>query len=567
MEDLIGSNIVVPKASSPLVDDRVNAIIRCFEKLKKERGTFEDLFQEVAEYVLPRKSNITVVKYRGEKQTQKLYDSTAMHANQLLAAALQSTLTSSSIKWFQLFPRDQNLAKIVAVQKWLDSCRDRMLFGFQTSNFDPETHELYLDLGAFGTGCVAIEERVSKDGKFSGFVFRSLDISEYMISESAEGFVDSVYRLYRMEARQIAQKFGIDSLGEVYRKAAKETPYDSLKVLHAVFPRPDSEYGDSNTDMPFASFHIAVDENQGNKILRESGYHEFPYAVPRWEKTSGERWGRSPAMIALPDTRSLNKAIELELKAWAKVLDPPMQVLDDGVIGQVRLVPGGLTSVREMDAIKPLLSGADFRVSNLKEEQLKRSIEREFFIDVLQLPPAQGTPMTATEVERRIEQMNRVLGPMVGRLKSEFMKPLIDRCFAIMLRAGEFESMPPELESARLEGRQDLDIEFLGPLARAQKSSDVIATGRWLDSFIGLQPLAPDIVDNVDTDFIPRNNARMLGVPAEVLRSTEKVAEIRKQRAERQQAEIERMQGLQEAQVAANVQKASAPPPTRQGRA
>jgi hypothetical protein len=551
-----------PKNSDALA----STLLRRYEKLKSERGNFEDLFQEVADYVLPRKSNITVIKSRGEKQTQKLYDSTAMHANQLLAAALQSTLTSSAIKWFQLLPRNQELARSIAVQKWLDDCRDRMLFHFQTSNFDPETHELYLDLGAFGTGCIASEEKESRDGRFAGFVFRFFDISEYMIAENAEGFVDSVYRAYLMEARQIAQKFGIDNLGENYRKTAINSPYDMLKILHAVCPREDFEYKNSNIMMPFASFHLAVDEKQGNKILRESGYHEFPYSVPRWEKTSGERWGRSPAMIALPDTRSLNKAIELELKAWAKVLDPPMKVLDDGVIGQVRLVPGGLTSVREMDAIAPIISGADFRVSNLKEEQLKRAIEREFFIDVLQLPPAQGTPMTATEVERRIEQMNRVLGPMVGRLKSEFMKPLIDRCFAIMLRAKAFADMPDEMVAARMEGKQDLDIEFLGPLARAQKASDVIATGRWLDSFVGLTNLTPDIMDNVDTDFIPRNNARLLGVPAEVLRSVDDVRDIRKRRAEQQQAEIERMQGLQEAQVAANVQKVSAQATVRAGR-
>jgi hypothetical protein len=267
-------------------------------------------------------------------------------------------------------------------------------------------------------------------------------------------------------------------------------------------------------------------------------------------------------MIALPDVRTLNKAIELELKAWAKVIDPPLLVLDDGVIGQVRLVPGGLTSVREKDAVTPFLSGTNFSVNNLKEQQLKAAIEREFFADILQLPPAQGTPMTATEVERRIEQMNRVLGPMVGRLKSEFMKKVIDRSFAIMLRAGVLPEMPLELQEALSDNSQEFDIEFLGPLARAQKSSDVISTGRWLDSFIGLAQLKPDIIDNVNTDFIPRNNARLLGVPSEALNSKEDVEASRQARAKAQEEERDRIIELQQAEVAAKAAGATA----RQGR-
>jgi hypothetical protein len=41
------------------------------------------------------------------------------------------------------------------------------------------------------------------------------------------------------------------------------------------------EGGLKNTDMPFASVHVALDEKGDNRILRESGYHEFPFAVPR----------------------------------------------------------------------------------------------------------------------------------------------------------------------------------------------------------------------------------------------------------------------------------------------
>jgi hypothetical protein len=131
-----------------------------------------------------------------------------------------------------------------------------------------------------------------------------------------------------------------------------------------------------------------------------------------------------------------------------------------------------------------------------------------------------------------------------------------------MLRAGVLPEMPLELQEALSDNSQEFDIEFLGPLARAQKSSDVISTGRWLDSFIGLAQLKPDIIDNVNTDFIPRNNARLLGVPSEALNSKEDVEASRQARAKAQEEERDRIIELQQAEVAAKAAGATA----RQGR-
>jgi hypothetical protein len=39
--------------------------------------------------------------------------------------------------------------------------------------------------------------------------------------------------------------------------------------------------------------------------------------------------------------------------------------------------------------------------------------------------------MTATEVIQRNEEKMRLLGPVLGRLQSELLKPLIDRVFNI----------------------------------------------------------------------------------------------------------------------------------------
>ena len=61
-----------------------------------ERQTWEDHWQEILDYVMPRKAEITLHRARGEKRTDVLFDSTAITAAHLLAASLQGTLTSVS---------------------------------------------------------------------------------------------------------------------------------------------------------------------------------------------------------------------------------------------------------------------------------------------------------------------------------------------------------------------------------------------------------------------------------------------------------------------------------------
>jgi len=531
--------------------DPAKRLLRQYNRLKADRSNFDSLFQEVADYVLPRKSNIIIQRARGTKQTEKLFDSTALHANQLLASSMQSTLTSAATKWFQLKARDMDLREDKEVLEWLEEVSNLLFFELQISNFEAETHELYLDLGAFGTSCMLIEEDVPKVGKrFGGLLFKTFDISDYVISENASGYVDTVYRVVRMEARQAVEKFGAEILGEKIRKAADESPYNEYDFLHVVFKRSERDAKKLTTrNMEYASIWISICDK---KIVAESGYEEFPYVAPRWEKTSGEKYGRSPAMTALPDIKTLNKAIELGLKTWAKLLDPPLEALDDGIIGSIRTAPGGITHVRELGSLKPLESGARLDISFTKEESLKRAIEKEFFVDLLQLPPIQGTPMTATEVERRIEQMHRVLSPVVGRLRAEFLSPMIDRCFAIMYRAGAFPAPPSSVVEKQKESAQEFDVEFLGPLARAQKASDIVAQNRWLESIFAIAQAQPQILDNIDGDFIAQNNAVLLGVPTGAVNSKEKVAGLREARSQQIREAQERQDEMMESEQAKN---------------
>ena len=81
---------------------------RC-SKMEAERHTWEDHWQEILDYTMPRKADITFVRSKGEKRTERLFDSTAITAANLLASSLQGTLTSPSLAWFHLKLRNQDL--------------------------------------------------------------------------------------------------------------------------------------------------------------------------------------------------------------------------------------------------------------------------------------------------------------------------------------------------------------------------------------------------------------------------------------------------------------------------
>jgi len=529
------------------------------DKLEADRGTWESHWQEILDYVMPRKAEITFLRSRGEKRTEVLFDSTAITANNLLAASLQGTLTSPSLPWFSLKLRDDDANKVRDIQIWLEDTARRMYAVFNESNFNTEVHEMYLDLCSVGTSAIFVEE--ANEGFLQGGLhFNTLHIAEYFIQENSTGRVDTLYRKYKMTARQAVQEFGEDNVGTKIKEALKAKPDTQFNFIHAVEPTKDYERSvgmKSKTKLPFHSCHVCFEDKM---VVRTGGYNEFPYLVPRWSKATGEIFGRSPSYNALPDIKTLNKAVEIGLKAWAKAIDPPLLVTDDGVIGRVRMTPAGITVVRSDTAIKPLQIGSNWQITDLKENQLRTAIRQAYYSDQLQLQ--EGPQMTATEVQVRYELMQRLLGPTLGRFQTEFLNPLIERVFGIMMRADALMPRPEAMSGL------NMDIEYVGPLARSQRMEEAIAVERLYQLAMQVVQVDPTVMDVIDHEQAIRMRATLLGVPKTVLRGEDEVAEIREERAAAQQQAQEQAMAQQQADTALSQGKAMtemSKPETKEG--
>lgn len=519
-----------------------------YERLENRKRLWYPQYQNVTDYVLPRKGNIYGWVNEGQKKTQRLYESTAIHANELLAASLQGSLTSPVIQWFSLTLSDDQYSRDHHVSLWLDTVAKILYRVLSHSNFNSEIFEVYLDLGSFGTGALFVEEEPGPN-LFNGLLFDSLDIGEYVIDENKQGYVDSVYRTVPLSARNAQEFFGKDFrlCSEKIRESATKKPEEMFEFLHVVAPRGYSKVFGS-MGFPFASCWF---EKQPRRKIRESGYEEFPFMVPRWLKTSGELYGRSPAMTAMPDIKSLNRIRQLVFRALGKSIDPPMMMLDDGVIGNVKLTPAGLNVVRDMQALQAIQHQGRPDFSSLEEKKLQEAIRRIFFTDQLQLQQG-GPQMTATEVQIRFELMQRLLGPTFGRLMSELLSPMIRRVMGILWRRQMLPPLPPVLEKV---GFANLEIEYEGPLSRAQRSQDILAIERWFQVNAPLLQMKPEVMDVLEEDDIARDTGKVVGMRPSWLASTERLQEKRDYRAKQQQA----AEAAQAAQVAGDVMSKSAP--------
>lgn len=506
-------------------------------KLESERGQWEYHWQQLAEYILPRKADINVKRTPGDKRMELVFDGTAIHAAEMLSASLHGMLTNPYSPWFDLRYRNEEMNVDDEAKEYLEEVTDQLHKAFQRSNFSEQIHELYMDLVVFGTGVCFIEADEDFDLRFS-----TRHIKECFLVENQLGRVDTVYRKFTLPIRALAQQFGEENIGEKFQRKLKAEPHDEVTIVHVVMPRTDRDAQKIDAkNMPFASLYFDPDQKI---VLGESGFREMPYVTPRFLKSSYEKgYGRSPSMTALPDVKMINRMSEVTIKAAQKQVDPPLMVPDDGFILPVRTRPGGLNFYRSgtRDRIEPLQIGANNPLGLNLEEQRRQAIRAAYYVDQLVL--GTGPQMTATEVVQRTEEKMRLLGPVLGRLQAELLQPMIDRAFNIMVRQNRFPAPPPAIAD------MDIEIEYVSPLARAQRQNDLQAIMRMFEIMSPAASIDPSVFDHVDFDGLVRHLLGVLHVPARVSQGEAQVMAKREQRAEAEQAQMQQMEAMQTAEA------------------
>jgi hypothetical protein len=450
-------------------------IKRRYDALKgsTERSQFEAHAQEIAELISPRKIDFVGMRTAGEKQMHRVYDPTGIHANEMLGAGLHGMATNPATKWFSLrmvgggewqdpSGKVWDINEMPEVQKYLADTEQMMWERLYQpgTNFTTALHEFYLDLGAFGNAILFAGQR--DDG---GLMFEARSLAECVFVENAHGRIDTVYRCSEYTVRQMMQMAESDgwNVSEAVKDKFRAEKYDDkVKVIHCVQPRSERAYNKKNTtNMPFASIYF---EHEECHLLEESGFPEFPYLVARFSKYSSEVYGRGPGMTALPDVKMLQAMAVTKIKLLQKAADPPMWIKAGGEIGQTRTIPGGLNYWRgnpHEDVMLQPVSLEGLQAITAEMDMIRQSILRTFYADIMRM--TDRADMTATEVVHRTAEQMRLFGPLVGRLESEALGPLVERVFGILSRMGV---LPPAPEAIQ---EREFTVEYVSPIATAQK--------------------------------------------------------------------------------------------------
>lgn len=520
--------------------------LKRYDRLYQDFLTWEPTLRELQEFIRPNSKRLREERASGSKQTQRLFDTTAPDANRKLAYFLNGSLVSASTRFFSLIARNPDLMRSYPVRVWLDDTSQRMYMALQQSNFNAAMPQAFSSLAALGTTALFEEERSGPLAGFNGVFFRVIPMGKFQFDIDAEGNAQCFYCEREMTTLTAVLEFGETNLPEHIVKAYKDQAFDDRHTfVQCIHPR-KTQPGYFSTRLPIASLTI---EKKSKVIVREKGYHERPFMVGRWETEEGEGRGRGPGHIALPDIRSLNKLKELGLQAAALAVRPPLQVPQDGVLGgQVRLTPAAQNVMTRDGEIKPILLGGDVNQEVIRVEDLRQSIKSVFHRDLVALPDKNY--MTATEIVKQLDLINRELGTTIGQVNRDLVVPVLDRTFGIMLRGGAFLPPPPELAGA------DLDIEFEGPLARAQRTGDLTALQEALTLTAGIAEHAPDAMDLVDTDETVREIWSIAGAATRLLRAPGKVQTIREGRAQAAQQQMQAEQGQATADIMATAAQA-----------
>ena len=245
----------------------------------------------------------------------------------------------------------------------------------------------------------------------------------------------------------------------------------------------------------------------------------------------------------------INAMSKTTIAAAQKQVDPPLMVPDDGFVLPVRTRPGGLNYYRSgsRDRIEPLNIGANNPLGLNIEQQRREAIRQAFYVD--QLLMGNGPQMTATEAILKNEEKMRLMGPLMGRLQAELLQPMIERVYALLQRQRQFPE-PPDI----IQGRS-FDIEYVSPMAKAQRQTDVQSIMRLFELLAPIASVDAGVFDHLDVDGLVRHMLKTLSIPASVTKGEGEVSLARDERA----AQEEMMMQMQQAQQTAQSLGAVAP--------
>ena len=535
-----------------MASDDAKSLIANFDRLWQEQGNFRSLWNVAAQFCMPAWDNFIGDFAEGVNRNTRIFDSTAIIANERFAAAMEAMLTPRSQVWHKVKAEDDELEDDPETQAYMDRI-NKIVFQARyhpEANFASQTDECYLSLGAYGNNCLFIDEVAGKCLRY-----RSFPLSEIVWTLNHQGMVDTVMRKFRYTAKQAVDHWGGKAkIPQGITRVLETDPYQKFEFLHVIRPNPDHkpfEYGPRNK--AYEGWYIYLGDQS---VLEKGGYRTFPCAVGRYRVAPRENYGRGPATTCLPDVRTANEMVKTGLRAGQKAVDPPILLAEDSILSNFNQRPGannyGMVSQDGKALAIPFKTDGNW---DLAEKMLDgtRAVIRDTFLNTLFQILVENPNMTATEALLRAQEKGELIAPAMGRQQSEFLGPLVHREIDILSTAGALPAPPVKL----LKAKRGMTIEYTSPLARALRAEEGSAIMNTFQDLATIAQIDPSVKFVLDTHDAMREMADIRGCPAKLLRSEDQVQELMEHAAQEQQQAAAIQQAPLVSQSALNLAKAN----------
>lgn len=540
-------------------------------RLKKQMGVsweyrqqnYDTHLLQVIDHVYPQAKRFIQGNEKHDRASQaKIVNNVGKASLNTFAAGMQSGACSPSRPWFALGSADaaataSNKGELVSFLQELEAVLYKEL---ASSNVYQIVHTMFKDQGACGAGCSLFDDEPDYDDDDPDRA--ALDLIHYPFGTFAVDVdhlnrVTCLYHYADMTLSDLVEKFPKDPdwpyPDKVQQAIDDKKDGEVFKVVHIIEKSKSDTIleGKNILDRPYLSYWFLDGEKE--QFLRVSGFDSFPAVVPRMDVIGGDRYGESLASQAIGDFNELQRTHLQMMEGTDRAIRPPMLIPSNLRNSMSQLNPGGrifydpvTVGNSVVDTVKPAMQvSLDYSGVMKEQQEAQARIRQTFYTDLfLLLDNFDKGRMTATEVAERKAEKMLMLGSILERQNVELLEPIIKMAVERVLK---MKTRYPELYAKHMTfAEKGYDIEFVSILSQAQKAAGSANLERATQYLLGVIQANPDSLDLVDMDKLITHYCDMNSVPADVLRSLDKVEAIRKKRAE-QQAAMQAAQAAQEA--------------------
>lgn len=479
---------------------------------ESEHSRFRSMYDDVYKYGMPGRYNtITQLDTNGQKNREVIYSSVFEQSCDEFVQRFQSLVCPVNSNWIDfeagyMYQKDNGNAD--EVNKALADVANILNVFKATSNFDTAFTEASYDLIP-GTACLCLLEGTPDNP----YRFSAIPFVDLYMCEGMSGDIDTYFRKMRIKNCLVKQQWK-----EAKFEYEENKDDETAELLECTY-----------YDYDIKQWHYVVVDVKSKKFIIERIYKTSPFIDLRWAKCAGETYGRGPGLKVIADVKTLNRIKEYSLRALAFTVPTFLASTDAGYdTSKFKLEPGAINPVpsnaTNNPTIAPLQVNTMPDLRNYNAEQLEMDIKRAMFASTIPNDP--NPNMTATEVARRVQELDNSLNNSFGRLL-EFLYRLSQRMVEVAQRFG---FLPPEIDVRSFNG-YGYKVKVNTQLANQQSQKEVTDMLQSLQIMAQFDPTMQytSKVLNMN-EMIPYVLDRM-GVPNKFIRTSQEIQALEEQEA------------------------------------